>query len=114
MTIDELRARYAEVVGRATSSFDKGYLVWKIREAEKGKIRVGPVEPGQRREGALAGADKTLPLTLSPHAVEAMDAAWARTGFTSRMSFMRTALREALASRGEGAAAALFPEKGAQ
>jgi hypothetical protein len=35
-----------------------------------------------------------------------------RIGFTSRMSFMRTAIREALARRGEQAAAALFPEKG--
>jgi hypothetical protein len=45
-------------------------------------------------------------------AVEAMDAAWMRIGFTSRMSFMRTAIRAALARRGEQAAAALFPEKG--
>ena len=73
---------------------------------------MGPVEPGQRREGTVAGADKTLPLTVTAQAVEAMDAAWMRIGFTSRMSFMRTAIREALARRGEQAAAALFPEKG--
>ena len=112
MTVDELRTRYEQVVGRTTSSVDKHYLIWKIREAEKGKIRVGPVEPGQRREGALADADKTLPLTLTAPAVEAMDAAWKRTGFPSRMTFMRTAIREALSSRGETDAAALFPEKG--
>ena len=110
MTVDELRAHYEEKVGRATSSVDKGYLVWKIREAEKGKIRVGPVAPGQRREGTLAGADKTLPLTLSASAVEAMDAAWRRGGFMSRMSFMRAAIREALNRLGESASAALLPE----
>jgi hypothetical protein len=110
MTVEELRARYEQKVGRATSSVDKGYLVWKIREAEKGKIRVGPVAPGQRREGALAGADKTLPLTLSASAVEAMDAAWRRGGFMSRMSFMRAAIREALNRLGESASAALLPE----
>jgi hypothetical protein len=112
MTIDELRTRYEETVGRPTSSVDKHYLIWKIVQAEKGRIRVGPVEPGQKREGALAAADKTLPLTLTASAVEAMDAAWRRTGFPSRMTFMRTAIREALSSRGEVAAAALFPEKG--
>jgi hypothetical protein len=110
MTVEELRARYEQTVGRATSSVDKGYLVWKIREAEKGKIRLGPVAPGQRREGALAGADKTLPLTLPAGAVKAMDAAWRRGGFTSRMSFMRASLREALNRLGESPAAALLPE----
>jgi hypothetical protein len=112
MTVEELRTRYEKVVGRTTSSVDKPYLIWKIREAENGKIRVGPVEHGRRREGALADADKTLPLTLTAPAVEAMDAAWRRTGFPSRMTFMRTAIREALSSRGEANAAALLPEKG--
>jgi hypothetical protein len=110
MTVEELRSLYEQKVGRGTSSVDKAYLIWKILQAEKGKIRVGRVAPGQRREGALADADKTLPLTLSAAAVAAVDGAWARTGFRSRMSFMRTAIREALVSRGEVDAATHFPE----
>ena len=113
MTVEELRGLYVEKVGRSTQSVDKPYLIWKITQAERGKIRVGRVAPGQRREGTLAGADKTLPLTMTAAAVAAVDRAWARTGFPSRMSFMRTAIREALVRRGESDAARHFPEKGA-
>ena len=112
MTVEDLRRLYEEKVGRTTQSVDQPYLIWKITQAEKGKIRLGRVAPGQRREGTLAGADKTLPLTLTAAAVAAVDGAWARTGFPNRMSFMRTAIREALLRRGESDAAAHFPEKG--
>ena len=112
MTVEDLRRLYEEKVGRTTQSVDQPYLIWKITQAEKGKIRLGRVAPGQRREGMLAGADKTLPLTLTAAAVAAVDGAWARTGFPNRMSFMRTAIREALLRRGESDAATHFPEKG--
>ncbi|MBK6698294.1 MAG: hypothetical protein IPG50_39855 [Myxococcales bacterium] len=42
MTIEELHAKYPEVVGRSTGSDDRRYLTWKIREGEKGRINVGP------------------------------------------------------------------------
>jgi hypothetical protein len=112
MTVEELRTLYEQTVGRSTSSVDKPYLIWKILQAEKGKIRVGRVAPGQRREGAFADADKTLPLTLTAAAVAAVDGAWVRTGFPSRMSFLRAAIREALLHRGETDAAAHFPDAG--
>lgn len=112
MTVEELRTLYEQTVGRSTSSVDKPYLIWKIFQAEKGKIRVGRVAPGQRREGAFADADKTLPLTLTAAAVAAVDGAWARTGFPNRMSFLRAAIREALLNRGETDAAAHFPDGG--
>jgi len=110
MTVEELREAYVRIVGRPTSSTDKPYLVWKITQVEKGLVRPGPVEPGMRREGALAEADKTLPLTIAAAAVVAVDEAWARQGFRSRMAFLRTAIRETLLSRGETEAAAHFPE----
>jgi hypothetical protein len=113
MTIEELRTRYEQVLGRATSSVDRSYLTWKIMRAEKGRIRVGPVVAGKRLEGSLAGEDKTLPLTLTAAAVVAMDAAWRRLGFTSRMKFMRAAIRQELERGGETNAADLFGEKGA-
>ncbi len=34
MSVEELQAKYLEVVGRATGSDDRRYLIWKIREAE--------------------------------------------------------------------------------
>jgi hypothetical protein len=37
-----LQAKYLEVIGRSTGSDDRGYLIWKIREAEKGRINLGP------------------------------------------------------------------------
>ena len=42
LSVEELRLRYVEVIGRDTSSTNKAYLVWKLREAAKGKIPIGP------------------------------------------------------------------------
>ena len=111
MTVDELRTMYEQKVGRATSSTNKQYLMWKIAQAEKGRIRTGRVVHGQRLEGTFAKNDRTLPLTMSADAMHALDEAWPRLSFTSRMSFMRAAIGEALASRGEEDAAAQFPDK---
>ncbi len=49
MTIEEPQTKYLEVVGRATGSDDRRYLIWKIREAEKGRINVGPRKTRARR-----------------------------------------------------------------
>jgi DNA-nicking Smr family endonuclease len=111
MTVDELRTMYEQKVGRATSSTNKQYLIWKIAQAEKGRIRTGRVVHGQRLEGTFAKNDRTLPLTMTADAMRALDEAWPRLSFTSRMSFMRAAIGEALASRGQEDAAAHFPDK---
>jgi len=54
---------YREVVGRDTSSTDSASLIWKLRQAEKGGIRVGPIE---RRAPAEAADIKVLPLRNLP------------------------------------------------
>jgi hypothetical protein len=55
MTVAELRALYVEKVGRETGSDDKAYLIWKIREAEKGKITVGAIQrSGNSGDGGAA------------------------------------------------------------
>jgi hypothetical protein len=41
MTIEELQTEYLDVVGRSTGSDDRRYLIWKIREAEKGRRHRG-------------------------------------------------------------------------
>src|SRR5690606_26123667 len=33
LDVEQLRARYLDVVGRGTGSHDKRYLIWKIRQA---------------------------------------------------------------------------------
>jgi hypothetical protein len=52
LSVAELQAMYREVVGRETRSSDSAYLVWKLRQAQKGRVRVGPIEG--RTPGATA------------------------------------------------------------
>jgi hypothetical protein len=42
LSVAELQAMYREVVRRETRSSDSAYLVWKLRQAQRGKVRVGP------------------------------------------------------------------------
>lgn len=90
MTIEELQAKYAEVVGRRSGSENKAYLIWKIREAEKGHIRIGPVEPRARSE--CAPEIKVLPLRLDAPTLDQIDAAWRTHGLRSRTEFLRLAV----------------------
>jgi hypothetical protein len=109
MTIEELQAKYLEVVERATGSSDRGYLIWKIREAEKGRITVGPRQ-ARATEGNTDEA-KTLPLRLEAPAITAMDAAWRQQGIPSRTEFLRRAIGHYLGHLGASDAAALFATK---
>ncbi len=90
LSVAELQAMYREVVGRETRSSDSAYLVWKLRQAQKGRIRVGPVE---RRAPGEAADVKVLPLRMTAAEVEALDEAWRRLGFKSRTAMIRDALR---------------------
>lgn len=68
---------------------DSAYLVWKLSQAQKGRIRVGPIEgraPGEAAE------IKVLPLRMTVAEVEALDEAWRRLGFKSRTAMIRTAI----------------------
>jgi hypothetical protein len=112
MTVEELRAKYLEVVGRPTGSSDRSYLIWKIREAEKGRIPVGP-RAARRSEGKPSDM-KVLPLRLESRAVEQIDAAWRSRGIKSRTEFIRRALTHYLTHLGASDAAALFAADAAQ
>ena len=105
LDVEQLRARYVEVVGRATGSHDKRYLVWKIRQAAQGKVPVGPV--GRRQPGDPAVEQKVLPLRMPAATVEALDEVWRRRGLKSRMDLFRHALDQYLTGIGEGYAAHL-------
>ena len=106
MTIEELQTKYLEVVGRSTGSDDRRYLIWKIREAEKGRIPVGPRKT-RERNGEPVDV-KILPLRLEAEVVERMDEAWRTRGIKNRMEFFRRALGHYISHLGAEEAAALF------
>ena len=111
MTVEELQTKYLEVVGRSTGSDDRRYLIWKIREAEKGRINVGPRKT-RERNGEPVDV-KILPLRLEAEVVERMDEAWRTRGIKNRMEFFRRALGHYLSHLGAEEAAALFTNAGA-
>lgn len=103
LDVEQLRARYLGVVGRGTGSHDKRYLIWKIRQAQQGKVPVGPV--GRRQPGEAPVEHKVLPLRMPAETVEALDDVWRRRGLKSRMDLFRHALDQYLTGLGEEAAA---------
>jgi hypothetical protein len=111
MTIEELQAKYLEVVGRSTGSDDRRYLIWKISEAEKGRINVGPRKT-RARDGEPLDV-KILPLRLEANVADRMDEAWRAKGIKNRMEFFRGAIGHYLAHLGARDAAALFTNAGA-
>lgn len=68
---DHHGGRSSEVVGRETRSSDSAYLVWKLRQAQKGRVRVGPIE---RRSVGTCDV-KVLPLRMTAAEVAALDQA---------------------------------------
>ena len=106
MSVSELQALYREVVGRDTSSSDVRYLVWKVRQAEKGRIPVGP--RGRRRPDGETVDFKVLPLRMEAEQVQRLDEARERLGLSSRMDLFRRALHTFFENQGETEIAALF------
>ena len=103
LSVEELRALYVEVVGRPTKSEHRGYLMWKIRQAQRGAVPVGP----SRRGSVGSGIEhKVIPLRLPLASIEALDTAWQRLGVPSRTEFFRLAVAAYLSANGEEAAAA--------
>jgi hypothetical protein len=92
MDVEALQKLYAEVVGRTTGSDHKGYLVWKIREARKGRIKVGP------RQGRSASGVpmKVIPLRIETEVLGALEGVIGVLDLGSRNNLFREALREYL------------------
>lgn len=109
LSVEELQALYSEVVGRDTGSSDRRYLIWKIREARKGRIPIGRV----RRRSADGGAPemKVLPLRMEAEVVARLDEARQRLGLKTRMDLFRKSLADYLAAAGEHEVAQLFAEQ---
>lgn len=109
MTIGELQAKYREVVGRPTSSSNPSYLQWKIREAEAGRVPVGP-RP-EREMKVREDGNRVLPFSFDAEAVKALDKTWREAGFPSRRSFVMHALHNKLTAMGATETAAHFTPK---
>ena len=107
LSVDALRAKYLEVVGRPTGSSNSSYLVWKIRQAQKGRIPVGPT---RRRSSAEPGNFKVIPLRLETEVADQIDAARERLELPSRTALIRRALMLYLAKAGENDVAALLEQ----
>lgn len=108
LSIDKLRDRYAEIVGRPTGSSNKEYMLWKIKQAQAGKIRVGPAPDRKRSDAEF----KVLPVRLEAEVVNVIDEAWRRQGLKTRMDMFRHAISDYMLSHGEkDAAAAILPTK---
>ncbi len=97
MSVEELQARHQELIGRPTGSTDVAYLRWRLRQAERGLIRVGS-EPR-----VANGADDilVLPLRMPATVVERMDEARRRLGLASRAELFRRALHRYFVESGE-------------
>lgn len=94
LSVAELQALHRELLGRETSSTDAAYLVWRVRQSQKGRIKPGPIE--SRATGEAADI-KVLPLRMTAAEVEALDAGWRRLGFTSRAAMLKKAIETMLA-----------------
>ena len=106
LSVAELQARYREVIQRDTSSTNKAYLVWKLRQAEKGRISIGP-RRSRKADGEAANC-KVLPLRMEADLVTQLDEARERLGLKSRMELMRRSLHAFLLEAGEVRVAELF------
>lgn len=104
LDVPTLQSRYLEIVGRPTGSTNRAYLVWKIREAQKGRIPLGPRQSRRRKEETI----QVLPLRMETELVERLDDAWRRLGLRSRMDLIRRSLQTYLVQEGESELAALL------
>ena len=109
LTVEELQQLYTEVVGRDTGSSDRRYLIWKIREARKGRIKTGPVR--RRYADGEAPDMKVLPLRMEAEIVARLDEARERLGLKTRMDLFRKSLADYLTAAGEHEVAQLFTEQ---
>jgi hypothetical protein len=96
LSIPQLQALYKKEIGRETDSHDRTYLIWKIGQARRGHVRVGPeVAREQKPPQAI------LSVRIDADAVEFLDAAWRKHGFRSRNHLFIDALQRWLDDYGE-------------
>ena len=97
LTIEQLQQVFEHLSGRETTSTTRTYLCNMVRLAKAGTL---PTGSGRRSRGTGKPL-KVLPVGLPVSVVVAMDAAWKRLGYGSRISFIRDALKAKLSELGE-------------
>jgi hypothetical protein len=95
-TLEQLKELYEEKVGRPSSSDHVGYLRWKIREAEMGRIHVGPV----RRKVLIEGPKTAVSIVFGNSFLAELDAARKEDGYASRLAYFRDLIGRGLQVRG--------------
>ncbi|NVJ27627.1 DUF2924 domain-containing protein [Myxococcus sp. AM011] len=106
MSLEEVQAKYREVVGRPTGSNNIPYLKWKIREAEAGRVPVGPRPEREVKVGE--DGKRVIPLSFDAEDLAALDKAWRDAGIPSRTRFFKRAVHRELTAMGATEAAARF------
>jgi hypothetical protein len=86
--------------------YQASYLIWKIRQAEKGRIPVGP-RASRSADGETVDF-KVLPLRMEAELVTQLDEARERLGLKSRMELFRRSLHAFLLEAGEVRVAEMF------
>jgi hypothetical protein len=109
LSVEELQGLYTEVLGRRSGSSDRRYLIWKVRQAQKGRIPVGPVR--RRHADGEAPDMKVLPLRMEADVVARLDEARERLGLKTRMDLFRKSLADYLTAAGEHDVAQLFADQ---
>ncbi len=108
LTVEELQRRYEQEVGRATGSDNSAYLIWKIRMARAGRIRVGPARERKHEPGTT----QIVPLTLHRDTVAELDKVVEGSEHKSRSAFVKQAIHDYLRGQGNHEVAALFADAG--
>jgi len=101
LSIQQLQQVYQHLSGRSTTSESRTYLLARIKAAKAGSLPTGT------RRSRSGEPMKVLPLGMPESVVEALDKAWRRLGFKSRVEFLRQAIHDKLQAEGEDAVAEL-------
>jgi hypothetical protein len=95
LSVAELQALYTEKVGRPTGSNERTYLIWKIREAEKGNVPIGP-----SKKALFDGPTTAITMKLEDSFLDDLDVAGKEDGFKTRLGYLRDLLGKGLQVRG--------------
>ena len=95
LSLAQLRDLYLGLSGRSTTSESRTYLTQRVRLAREGRL------PAGTRRTRSGEPTKVLPVSMPVSTVEALDEAWRRLGFPSRIAFIRRAISEKLQAEGE-------------
>jgi hypothetical protein len=103
LSVEDLRARFAEITGRESKSSNRPYLIWRVQQAQKGRVPVGP-----RARRGDAGPAKVLPMRVPTAAIEPLDEVRRKLGLRSRNEMFHKAMASFLINAGESDLAGHF------